>query len=198
MKFAQNKTVWIGAALVLLMLTTRSNLISHFGTSLFLPDASYAVFFLGGLFLGRVRGALAILAVLIFESALVDFYAINFHVVSAYCVTSAYGFMVLAYAALWFVGRWFAPRHDLSVKGLAGLFAAATVAGSAAFVIANMSFYLLAGYFDRMGAAEYVASVSQYFGSYVAVTVFYVAAAAGVQMFALLLAGKQRSGHDTV
>ena len=183
MKFLQNKLVWIGVALVLLMLTTRSNLISHFGTSLFLPDASYAVFFLGGLFLGRVRGALAMLAVLIFEAALVDFYAINFNGISAYCVTSAYGFLVFAYAALWFVGRWYAPRHEFSVKGLSGLLAAAVAAGSAAFVIANVSFYLLAGYFGSMGVADYVAGVAQYFGSYVAVTVLYVAVTVCGQMF---------------
>jgi hypothetical protein len=186
MKFLQNKTVWIGAALVLLMLTTRSNLISHFGTSLFLPDASYAVFFLGGLFLGRVRGALAILAVLIFQAALVDFYAINFAGISAYCVTSAYGFMVFAYAALWFVGRWFAPRYELTGKGVLGLTGATVVAGSAAFVIANVSFYLLAGYFDSMSVVEYVSRVSQYYGSYVAVMAMYVGFAVGVQMLSRL------------
>lgn len=186
MKFLQNKTFLIGAALVLLMLSTRSNLISHFGTSLTLPDASYAVFFLGGLLLGRVRGALAILAVLILGAALVDIFAINFQGISAYCVTSAYGFMVFAYAALWFVGRWFAPMYDLSAKGLAGLTAAAVVAGSAAFIIANVSFYLLAGYFDSMSVVEYVSRVSQYFGSYVAVMVMYVGFAVGVQMLSRL------------
>ena len=186
MKFLQNKTVWIGAALVLLMLTTRSNLISHFGTSLFLPDASYAVFFLGGIFLGRVRGALAILAVLIFQAALVDFYAINFAGISAYCVTSAYGFMVFAYAALWFVGRWFAPRYELTGKGVLGLTGATVVAGSAAFVIANVSFYLLAGYFDSMSVVDYISRVSEYYGSYVAVMLMYVGFAVGVQMLSRL------------
>jgi hypothetical protein len=186
MKFAQNKMVWVGVVLAMLMLVTRANLVSHFGTSLFFPDASYAVFFLGGLFLGRVRGALAILAVLIVEAALVDFYAINFAGISAYCVTSAYGFMLFAYAALWFVGRWFAPSHDLSAKGLLGLTLAAAVAGSAAFIIANVSFYLLAGYFDSMSVVEYVARVTQYYGSYVAVMLMYVGFAVGVQMLSRL------------
>lgn len=182
MTIFQNKTFWVGVSLVLLMFATRSNLISHFGTKLFLPDASYAVFFLGGLFLGRVRGALAILAVLIFESAWVDFYAINFHGVSAYCVTSAYGFLVFAYAALWFVGRGFAPRYELTGRGILGLMAATLVAGSSAFVIANISFYLLAGYFGSMSIVEYISRVSQYYGSYVAVMAMYVCLAVGVQM----------------
>jgi len=184
MNIFQSKTFWISAALVLLMAVTRYQ---HFGSALTLPDASYAVFFLGGLFLGRVRGALAILAVLILESALIDFYAINFHGISAYCVTSAYGFMIFAYAALWFVGRWFAPRYELTGKGILGLTGVTVVAGSAAFIIANVSFYLLAGYFDSMSVVEYVSRVSPHYGSYVAVMAMYVGFAVGVQaVFALL------------
>lgn len=183
MNIFQNKTFWIGAALVSLMAATRYQ---HFGSALTLPDASYAVFFLGGLFLGRVRGALAILAVLILEAALVDFYAINFQGISAYCVTSAYGFMVFAYAALWFVGRWFAPRFESSAKGLASLAVAAAFAGSAAFIIANVSFYLLAGYFDSMSVVDYISRVSEYYGSYVAVMLMYVGFAVGAQMLSRL------------
>jgi hypothetical protein len=93
MKILQNTTTWGVAALVLLMAATRYN---HFGSSLALPDASYAVFFLAGLFLGRVRGGLAILALLLVEAALVDYYAINFQGISSWCVTSAYGFLMVA------------------------------------------------------------------------------------------------------
>lgn len=193
MNIFQSKTFWISAALVLLMAATRYQ---HFGSVLTLPDASYAVFFLGGLFLGRVRGALAILAVLIFESALVDFYAINFADISAWCVTQAYVFMVFAYAALWFVGRWFAPKHDLSAKGLTGLAVAAVGAGSAAFLIANVSFYLLAGYFDSMSVVEYVSRVSQYYGSYVAVMAMYVGLAIGVQAVLAQLGRSQVGANE--
>jgi hypothetical protein len=195
MKLTSSRIFWIGAALVLLMLTTRSHLISHFGTQFVLPDASYATFFLGGLFLGRVRGALAILAVLILEAALVDFYAINFQGISAYCVTSAYGFMVFAYAALWFVGRWIAPRYEMSVSGFANLTVATIIAGSAAFIIANVSFYLLAGYFDSMSVVEYVSRVSEYFASYVAVMLMYVGFAVGVQALSRLNR-TQLGGHE--
>jgi len=187
MKFMQNRTIWIVTALVLLMALTRYN---HFGSSVTLPDASYAVFFLGGLFLGRMRGGLAILGVLLLEATLVDVYAINFQGVSAWCVTSAYGFLMLAYVVLWFVGRWYAPRHDLTVKGLLGLFTYAAIAGSLAFVIANVSFYLLAGYFGSMSVSEYVASVMQYYGSYVEVAVLYIGCAVVVQMGYAMLTGK--------
>jgi hypothetical protein len=193
MNIVQNKTFWIAAALVLLMAATRYN---HFGSALSLPDASYAVFFLGGLYLGRVRGALLVLALLLLEAALVDFYAINYSGVSGWCVTQAYSFLVFAYGALWVVGRWYAPRHDFSAKGLAGLLAAAVVAGSAAFVIANVSFYLLAGYFDSMSAGEFVSGVAQYYGSYVAVAVLYIGVAVGTQLFFAQLGNKLHHEKD--
>lgn len=190
MKILQNRTAWVIAALIVLMAMTRYN---HFGSSVALPDASYAVFFLGGLYLGRMRGALAVLALLLVEAALVDYYAINFRDVSAWCVTSAYGFLVFAYASLWFVGRWYAPRHNLTGKGLLGLFAAAVAAVSLAFVIANVSFYLLAGYFGSMGVAEYVSRVVPYYGSYIEVAVIYIGCAVIVQMVQAILAGRHRT-----
>lgn len=195
MKVLQNTTTWIGAALILLVAVTRFN---HFGSSLALPDASYAVFFLGGLFLGRVRGGMAILALLLLEAALVDYYAINFQGVSGWCVTSAYGFLMFAYAVLWSVGRWYAPRHNLTAKGLLGLVAAAVAAGSLAFVVANVSFYLLAGYFGSMSVAEYASRVAQYYGSYVAVTVIYTGCAVVVQMAYAILTGKVERNTKTV
>jgi hypothetical protein len=170
----------------------------HFGSSLALPDASYAVFFLGGLFLGRIRNAWAILALFLVEAALVDYYAINFQGVSGWCVTSAYGFLLGAYAVLWAIGRWYAPRHDMSGKGLFGLFATSVVAGSLTFVIANISFYLLAGYFGSMSVAEYISRVAGYYGSYVAVAVFYIGCAVIAQMGYAILTGRSERNTKTV
>ena len=194
MKILQHKTVWVFAALVSLMALTRFN---HFGSSAVLPDASYAIFFLGGLYLGRTRAALMLLALLLVEAALIDYYAINFRGVSGWCVTSAYGFLVFAYSSLWFVGRWYAPRHDLTGKSLLGLLGAAVAAGSLAFVIANVSFYLLAGYFGRMSVLEYTSSVAQYFGPYVEVAVMYIGFAVIVQMGYAILAGKSAAQHKS-
>jgi hypothetical protein len=175
------------------MAATRYN---HFGSSVTLPDASYAVFFLCGLFLGRIRGALVLLVLLLLEAALIDYYAINFRGMNGSCVTLAYSFLVFAYGALWFLGRTYALRYDLSVNGLLGLFASAAIAGSAAFMIANASFYLLAGYFSSMSIAEYIGRVSQYYSSYVAITVLYVGLAACIQLLSALLAGKISQEKD--
>jgi uncharacterized membrane protein len=188
MNITQNKTIWIAVSLALLMAATRFN---HFGSSVTLPDASWALFFLGGLYLGRVRAALAIFAVMVIEAALIDCYAIALQDVSGWCVTNAYGFMVFAYAALWFSGRWFASHHTYSAKGLLGLLASVATASMAAFLISNVSFYLFSGRYTEMGAAEYASRVVQYLDSYIAVTLMYVALAVAVDMVLKLI----RKGH---
>jgi F0F1-type ATP synthase assembly protein I len=86
----------------------------------------------------------------------------------------------------------------LTRKGLFGLFATSVIAGSLAFVIANVSFYLLAGYFDSMSVTEYTSRVAQYFGSYVTVTVMYIGCAAIVQMAYTLLTGKMERDTKAV
>lgn len=190
MKTIQNRSWGLIAGLMLVMAATRFN---HFGSSVALPDASLALFFLGGLYLARFSGALWVFAAMLLEAALVDYYAIGMQGVSDWCVTPAYGFLALAYAAMWFSGRWFAPRHTLTGKSLIGLFAVAAAASASAFIISNVSFFLFSGRYAEMSAAEYTSRVAQYFGSYVAVALMYVACAVLVQMIVAFVKGKTHS-----
>ncbi len=193
MKTLQSRSGMLIAGLVLAMALTRFN---HFGSSVSLPDASLAVFFLGGLYLARFSGALWVFTALLGEAALVDYYAISVQGTSDWCVTPAYGFLAFAYAAMWFAGHWFASRYTLTGKSLLNLFAVVTVASAIAFVIANTSFYLFSGRYAEMSATEYTSRVAQYFGSYVAVALLYVACAVAAQMVFALLKGKaQRDSH---
>lgn len=187
MNILQNRTFQIAAALAALMAMTRFN---HFGSAVALPDASYAIFFLAGLFLGRGRGAGAVLLLLLAGGVLLDCYAINFQNVSAWCVTPAYGLLQLAYLALWLIGRRFAPHYNLSLRGVFAVGVTAAVAGSVAFWIANVAFFLFAGYFDSMSLVEYVSRVAGYHLSYVAVMLAYVGLAVGIH--ALLASLSQR------
>lgn len=193
MKFFQNSTVKVIAALMLAMALTRFN---HFGSSVALPDASLAVFFLGGLYLARFSGATAVFVGLLAEAALVDYYAITVHGTSDWCVTPAYGFLALAYAAMWFAGRWVVARYNFTSRGLLGLFATVAAASTAAFMISNVSFYLFSGRYAEMSVAEYASRVAQYWGSYVAVALLYVAGVVLAQMALVIFTGKRhRSSH---
>jgi adenosylcobinamide-GDP ribazoletransferase len=191
MKLISPKNFWIGAALALLMLATRSNLISHFGTNLFLPDASMAVFLLAGFFFASrlFFGALMVLAVVI------DYVAIAKFGVNDYCVTPAYWALIPTYAALWLGGRFYAHLHQFTWPSLAKFAAISFVSVSAAFLISNASFYLLAGYFSQMSAMDYASAVSKYYFSYVAGAFVYLLVAAVIYAAAHTRAEAKRSQH---
>lgn|SRR5487761_2673624 len=190
MKIFENRSWMLVAVLVLAMALTRFN---HFGSSVALPDASLAVFFLGGLYLAKFSGARWVFVALLAEAALVDYYAITIDGVSNWCMTPAYAFLAFAYGAMWLAGYWFAPRHNLSGRGLFEIFAVATLASSFAFLISNASFYLFSGRYAEMSAYEYASRVAQFWGSYVAVALLYVACAVAVHMAYLLFKGKAHS-----
>jgi len=178
----------IAFALAALMAATRFH---HFGSALHLPDASLAVFFLGGLYLRRplAFGAYAALA------ALLDYLAIAQAGVSDWCVTPAYAFLLPAYACLWWAGVW-CSRHERHgwrrYPRIAGALLLATVL---AFLISNASFYGLSGYFGELSLAEYAARVARYFPPYLVSAMAYVAAA--VLFEALIVSASGMKGNAT-
>ena len=124
----QNRQVGIFAALVLLMVATR--FYSHFGSAVSLPDASLAVFFLAGFYLARMAWPAAVAFVfLLLAAGGVDYYAIAFRGVSDACISPAYWFLIPTYACMWYAGRWFAARQQMSWTSL-GLLAATACASA--------------------------------------------------------------------
>ena len=90
------------ALFALLALSMAATRFTHGGAPWLPPDASWAVFFLGGFYLTRQwRWALGILLI---EAVGVDCLAIQHYGISNYCVTLAYWFLVPAYSALWLGG----------------------------------------------------------------------------------------------
>ena len=87
-----SKQQWgIGGVLMLVMLATRSHMVDH------LQDASWAVFLLLGFYV-RPLWAYALFWVAGFA---VDYAVTSNGWISSYCLTPAYGFTFVAYAALW-------------------------------------------------------------------------------------------------
>jgi len=156
--------------LVAVMIATR---FKHFGDLLHLPDASMALFFLGGLYLCRhwTFVAMVLLAVAL------DWISISYAGVSDFCVTLAYSFLPLAYAVLWYAGRWYAPRMNQSALSLLGAFGVAVLAAVASFAISNGSFYWLGGRYAQPHMSEYFARLWQWGPLFVRSTLSYVALA---------------------
>lgn len=185
MQTVSNRQAWIVIALLaLLMLLTRTD---HFGDAIHLPDASMAIFFLGGVY---VRRHLACAALVVLGVA-IDYAGIRYAGVSNYCVTAAYAFLPIAYAVLWYGGRWCATRSMSRYL----LFAAAAVLASLSFLISDSSFYWLGGRVTDTDIAGWAANAWRWGPRFVIVTMCYVGIALGlVEIAARVRALRNRHG----
>lgn len=177
----------IGACLALLMLATRGQ---HFATLHSLPSASWAVFFLAGVYL---RPAWVFPALLV-EAAFLDFAAVTWGGVSSFCVSPAYAFLLPAYAALWLAGRWYARRHRFAWRTLPMLAAAMLVGAIASDLFSSGGFYVVSGRFAEPTFAGFGARLLTYFPPYLQSLTFYIASAAAVHALFGLAGGTSR-GH---
>lgn len=161
---------WIAAALAVLMVASRG---AHLPALHVLPPASWAVFFLAGLYLPR--WAFAAFFALAFA---LDLHAIYVMEVSSYCFTPAYVWLVPAYGALWWAGRLYARHHRDAWATLLPLALAVFVGALAGELFSGGSFYLFSGRFVEHTWAEYAQQFSAYFPYTLGTTVFWVAVAA--------------------
>jgi hypothetical protein len=176
-------------ALMALMAATRFH---HFGTAFALPDASLAVFFLAGLWLGGRY----LFALLLLEAGLIDYLAISQLGVSDFCISDAYLFLIPAYAAMWLGGKYSREPQSLSFSGAMQQVSILAVATSVSFLISNGSFFLLSGRVGEQSWNRYVESFSAFYPAYLTSTLIYgVFIVAAVTLFKLL-AGK--SAQQTV
>lgn len=161
----------IAAALIALMIVTRGH---HFVSINFLPSASWAVFFLAGLYLSR-RFWFPILLGL---ALTLDLIAVTWGGVSNFCVSPAYGFLLPAYGSLWLAGRWYAGKYQFNWMTLLPLAASVIAAAAVATAFSGGGFYWFSGRYPDPNMAEYLQRFVQYFPKYLGTLSFYVAVAA--------------------
>lgn len=159
-----------------LMVVMAATRIHHFGDTILLPDASLAVFFLGGLWFGGI----ALFVALLIEAGLLDYIAISHFGVSDYCVSPAYAFLIPAYAALWFGGRYCQRLSERKASHMALQFVILLSSVSVAFLISNGSFYLLSGRYPDSNWAEYISRVMMYYPPYLKYAVIYAVSIYGL------------------
>jgi hypothetical protein len=154
------------------MLATR---LHHFD---YLPDASWAIFFLSGFYLFSARA----FAVLLVEAVLIDYVATQHMGVSAYCLSVAYPFVLPAYATLWVGGR-LAARHwyDELPHRIGWLVICLLVSVSICFLLTNGSFYWLSGHAANPNVAGWVAGFQRWYPYFLAVPCSSVAIAVVAQ-----------------
>ncbi|MGB4068941.1 MAG: hypothetical protein WBK08_13005 [Nitrospira sp.] len=156
-----------GIALATLMAATRGH---HFGTLEHLPSASWAVFFLAGIYLSSRWVFPALLA----EAALLDFAAITWGGVDNFCVSPAYGFLLPAYGALWCAGRWYAGRHQERVAMLLPLAVSLFLGTALCELISSGGFYFFSGRFEQTNLTQFASRLVEYFPRSFSSLLFYV------------------------
>lgn len=146
---------------------------SHFGSAYILPDASLAVFVLGGWLLGRVCG----FAVLMAAAFGADVLSAQTAEQAGWCLTPAYWGLVPTYATLWLAGRWLGKRHHAGGLDFAQAAGVSVAAIAVAFVISNVTWFAFSNTVSNMNLAEYAVAVAKYFPPYLGSAMLYLVAA---------------------
>jgi hypothetical protein len=170
------------ALLAVVMLATRVN---HFSA---LPDASWAVFFIAGFYLrGSARWAFPLLMAL---AVAIDYVVISGQGIaffSHYCVSTAYLFLLPAYAAPWLGGSWLRKHYDgLGARELGLLTGSCVVAASACFLLSNGSFYWISANVPVRSLGGWIENMGDWYLSYLWTTLVYVGIAAVLHVAAVL------------
>lgn len=180
LKLSNRHQIAIGLALAALMILTRGQ---HFPTvKHLLPSASWAVFFLAGVYLRPVWTPVVLFGL----ASFLDFAAIQWQGVSSYCVSPAYIALIPAYGALWFGGRWLAQRYSTQPVVLLWLASSVVVSAFACELISSGSFYFFSGRFAEPTLIGFAERVAKYFPVFLGSTTFWVATAALIHAIVLL------------
>jgi len=170
MLLKNNQSLWLSLGLIAAILLTRTN---HFGGKVYLPDATLAVLFLGGLLVARKSW----LGVAIAAAFAMDFYALGWKGVSDYCMSLGYWGLIPTYAIVWGAGRWLA-KHSRS--GHQQPFASAPylttglAAASVAFVLSNAFWYAFSDKVATLSIMEFSQRVARYYTPYVGYAMMYL------------------------
>ena len=164
-----NNKQWLIAAFLLgIMLLSRGGLIAH------VQDASWAIFFLVGFYLRNYLG----LPILMLSAI-----AIDFAVIAArgghqdYYLTPSYLFIIPAYSALWFAGRFVANKYSESLKGLMTFISAAVIGVVACDVISSGGFYLMSAPILELSMSELTIRIVEFLPLSLKTTMLYLSIA---------------------
>lgn len=177
---SQRHQVTIGVMLVTLLIATRGH---HFATAQSLPSASWAVFFLAGVYLRSIW----VFPGLISLAAFLDYAAITWGGVSSFCVSPAYVALLPAYGTLWFAGRWFTNRYSFDLGALLSLSMSILIGTIVCELISSGSFYFFSGRFSEPTLAEFSNRLVQYFPLSLSSIMFWISVATIIHVIAVKL-----------
>ena len=189
MNLSVRNQLTLGAGLVLLMILTREY---HFSSLHSLPGASWAIFFLAGLYL---RAIWPLVGLFILTWAL-DFSAYTWGGASSFCLTSSYVFLLPAYSALWYAGSWYARRYQFEWNTLLPLSLSLMTGAAVCELFSSGGFYFFSGRFEETTLIEFGQRLVQYFPHYVGSLVFYIGIAVAIHIMFTFIQGSFRAHNN--
>lgn len=177
---ANTSRFFLLSVLALLMAASRAHVFDHFSP----PDATWAVFFVGG-FLLRGWGR-AVFPLLMALAMGIDWVVISSHSMAFwdhYCVSAAYWGLIPAYGLLWMGGSWLRRHYrgaDLAAAGR--LLAAFLVAVTACQLVAQGTFYWYSGVVAEPTLAGWWQNFLDWLPGYMGTAAGYTAIAAVLQV----------------
>jgi hypothetical protein len=149
-----------------LMLITRGN---HVTTLYALPDASLALFLIGGIYLKSIRFFIALFLLGLF----IDFGASALDPKLGFCLTKGYWGLIPAYASLWVCGYFLNKQKCL--QKLSIFIPYVSFAVVVAFLISTQTYYLFSGRFGSPSLAESILNGWEYLPQYFLSSFIYIA-----------------------
>lgn len=152
-------------SLAIVMFLTRG---SHITTLYALPDASLALFLIGGIYLRQVRFFIALFLVGLF----IDFGTAALDPKLGFCLTKGYWGLIPTYAALWLCG--FNLNQKEHLQKLSVFIPFVSVAIFVAFLISTQTYYLFSGRFENPSLFNSIFHGWEYFPQYFMASFCYI------------------------
>ncbi len=181
----------IALLLVALMVITRGH---HFASMHNLPGASWAVFFLAGVYLRSVWPLLGFFVL----CWVLDFAAYTWGGTSGFCITPAYILLLPAYASLWLAGRWYATRHQFSWRTFMPLSLSVVSGLALCELFSSGGFYFFSGRFTQTSLVEFGERLLTYFPMYIESFLFYAGFAAAIHIAFTFMQQQFNTQRNTV
>ncbi len=165
---------WLITGILLFLMT-----ISRTAWFPYLQDTSWAVFFLIGFYLRSFLG----LPLIIISAMVIDFVQIaarGGH--QDYFLSPSYFYIIPAYAALWFAGRFFAAKYSENVTGFLIFICSAILGIVICQLISSGGYYWISKNFIELSFNELVIRTLEYLPLALKINLFYLIIAAVIHL----------------
>ena len=168
MNLTYKKYIFISVILFLMILTRGS----HFLSAISLPDASFAIFLIGGMLLKKPKWFISLFAF----SVVIDLVSLSMNNIYQIPINLGYLGLLASYGIMWFVGS-----HIENTKSFLKYSTFSVIATLIAFLISTQTYNLLSGAFRDITIKQSIQTGWEYLPQSFIYTMSYLMAYWGIQ-----------------